>query len=57
MPTCSSMLAWKSPWTEEPGDSPWGRKDSNTSERLNARTLLPQRKTEAMLPEDGMNGG
>ena len=28
----SSTLAWKIPWTEEPG--PWGRKESDTTERL-----------------------
>ena len=29
-----SILAWKSPWTEEPtvvGYSPWGRKESDTT--------------------------
>ena len=30
----SSMLAWRTPWTEEPGYSPWGRKQSDTAERL-----------------------
>ena len=35
----SSTLAWKIPWTEEPGRlqdpcSPWGRKESDTTERL-----------------------
>ena len=32
----SSTLAWKIPWTEEPGrlHSPWGRKESDTTERL-----------------------
>ena len=32
----SSTLAWKIPWTEEPGQgcSPWGRKESYTTERL-----------------------
>ena len=31
----SSTLAWKIPWTEEPGSySPWGRKESDTTERL-----------------------
>ena len=33
----SSTLAWKIPWTEEPwmvGCSPWGRKESDTIERL-----------------------
>ena len=29
----SSTLAWKLPWTEEPG-SPWGRKKSGTTEQL-----------------------
>ena len=29
----SSTIAWKIPWTEEPG-SPWGRKESDTTERL-----------------------
>ena len=33
MATHSSILAWKIPWTEEPG-SPWGRKESDTAERL-----------------------
>ena len=31
----SSILAWKIPWTEEPvGYSPWGHKESDTTERL-----------------------
>ena len=32
----SSTLAWKIPWTEEPGrlHSPWGRKESDTTEQL-----------------------
>ena len=31
----SSTLAWKIPWTEEPGSySPWGHKESDTTERL-----------------------
>ena len=29
----SSTLAWKIPWTEEPGSyTPWGRKESDTTE-------------------------
>ena len=27
----SSILAWKIPWTEEPG-GPWGHKESDTTE-------------------------
>ena len=35
MATHSSTLAWKIPWTEEPGGySPWGRKEPGTTERL-----------------------
>ena len=31
MVTCSSIPAWRIPWTEEPvGYSPWGRKESDT---------------------------
>ena len=33
MATHSSTLAWRIPWTEEPGSySPWGRKESDTTE-------------------------
>ena len=30
----SSILAWRIPWTQEPGGgySPWGRTESNTTE-------------------------
>ena len=29
----SSILAWRIPWTEEPGgNSPWGRKESDRTE-------------------------
>ena len=32
----SSILAWKIPWIEEPvGYSPWGRKESDTTQQLN----------------------
>ena len=35
MATHSSTLAWKIPWTEElVGCSPWGREESDTTERL-----------------------
>ena len=36
MATHSSILAWKIPWTQEPGGlySPWGHKESDTTERL-----------------------
>ena len=35
MATHSGVLAWRIPWTEEPGGLPWwGRKESDTTERL-----------------------
>ena len=35
MATHSSILAWKIPWTEEPGGyCPWGHKESDTTEWL-----------------------
>ena len=37
--THSSILASEIPWTEEPGGySPWGRKELDTTERLNIHT-------------------
>ena len=35
MATHSSILAWKTPWTEVPGSySPWGLKELDMTERL-----------------------
>ena len=36
MATHSSILAWRIPWTEEPGrlHSPWGHKESDMTEQL-----------------------
>ena len=34
MATHSSILAWKIPWTEEPGGSPWGHKELDMTQRL-----------------------
>ena len=40
MATHSSTLAWKTPWTEEPGGlQSWGRKESDTTERLHFHFL------------------
>ena len=37
----SSTLAWKIPWMEEPmGCSPWGRKESDTTEQLDFHLSL-----------------
>ena len=39
MATHSSILAWRIPWTEEPGQySPRGRKESDTTEQLHSLT-------------------
>ena len=36
MATHSTILAWRIPWTEEPGGlySPWGRKELDMTEQL-----------------------
>ena len=49
MATHSSILAWRTAWTEEPGGlySPWGRKESDTTERLRVHTQ--QRREEMMV--------
>ena len=40
MATHSSTLAWRIPWTEEPGSySPWGHKESDMTERPRVRLL------------------
>ena len=36
MATHSSILAWRIPWTEEPG-RPWGHKESDMTEQLNKK--------------------
>ena len=40
MPTHSRILAWKIPWTQEPGGlhSPWHHNTSNTTKRLSTHT-------------------
>ena len=37
MTTHSSILAWRIPWTEEPGGSPWDCKESGTTEQLSTQ--------------------
>ena len=40
MATHSSILAWRIPWTEEPGGlQSMGRKESDTTEQLTTTTL------------------
>ena len=45
MATHSSILAWRIPWTEEPGGvlagcSPWGHKELDTTERLSTKAVV-----------------
>ena len=48
MATHSSTLAWKIPWTEKlVGYSPWGHKESNTTERLHFHVLSNLTENEA----------
>ena len=41
MATHSSILAWRIPWTEEPGGlhSPWGHKEPDKTERLSTHNI------------------
>ena len=37
----SSILAWRIPWTEEPGGySPWGLKELDKTEQLSTACIL-----------------
>ena len=54
MATHSSILAWRIPWTEEPG-GPWGHKESDTTEQLGdisvcVSALLSQCDHPCLLP-------
>ena len=51
MATHSSILAWRIPWREElVGYSPWGFKESDTTERLNNNTT--RRGRDAVLSKN-----
>ena len=44
MATHSSIVAWRIPWTEEAdSNSPWGRKESDTTERLTCLGIVAPR--------------
>ena len=51
MATHSSILAWRIPWSEEPGGlhSQWGHKESDTAERLNTCTHFDVQTTCPLL--------
>jgi len=51
MATHSSILTWKIPWAEEQtGCSPWGHKESDTTEQLSTHTHT---HTHPFLPASG----
>ena len=50
MATHSSILAWEIPRTEEPaGYSPWGRKESDMTERLSTGMIHRDGRTDTSL--------
>ena len=57
MATCSSILAWKIPWTELPGAyGPWGRKESDMTDCTHpgeglAEMSLTQRFSKCESPQ------
>ena len=56
----SRTLAWKIPWTAEPGRlrSPWGRKESDTAERLYFHALEKEMATTPVfLPGESRGRG
>ena len=56
MATHSSILAWRIPWTEEPGYSSWGRKESDTTERLRLFFPMLHLHQEAEISKDKGTG-
>ena len=42
----SSTIAWKIPWTEEPGYSPWGQKEPDTTKRLHFHFQREKKKNK-----------
>ena len=57
MATCSSILAWKVPWTEEPG-GPWGRRVGHDLAKLQYFGHLMRRvdSLEKTLMLEGIGG-
>ena len=52
MATHSSIIAWKFPWTEEPGGqrSPWGCKELDTTEHTHKNTCLKNERRDGLCP-------
>ena len=58
MATHSSILGWRIPWPEEPGGggrgySPWGRKQSDRTERLSLSCKLGPAWIQSFAGESG----
>ena len=51
MATHSNVLAWKIPWTEEPG-GPWGCKESDTTEYMHTHTHKLKQLTKCLMTYD-----
>ena len=60
MATHSSILAWGIPWTEEPGGySPWGHKESDTTEQqsMHLSSHTSKKSEWTRTPRGGGTGG
>ena len=56
----SSILAWKIPWTEQPGKDlcprgPWGCKESDTTERLHFTSCISKKSCQLQLVSSSLN--
>ena len=49
----SSIIAWKIPWTEEPGYSPWHHKESDTTEHGHTQGRLKSTFLDHRKDQDG----
>ena len=58
MATHSSIIAWRIPWTEEPGGlySPWGRKESDMIMSLHFLCALLFITTVTLQDHDSVDG-
>ena len=56
MATHSSILGWRIPWTEEPGYSPWGCKESDATKRLTLFFPMLHLRQEAEIRKDKGTG-
>ena len=46
MATHSRILAWRSPWTEDTGCSPWGQEESDMTEQAHRKFNIPKQPGE-----------